>query len=321
MLVNAALLFAYFFFGKTNNTQAAQIANSVSGMWNATSTWAVGRVPASNDTITILPGNTVTITSSTTEYSNMKIIVQGTLKLNGNKKLLLCNSLIDIQAGASIVGANTGSEVIICGTSAWNGAMPGNGPMQIGATVLPVVLSSFNAESASNGTVNIAWETASEVNCDYFSVERSMDGNNFEVISSVKGAGNTSTSSKYSYIDDNPHSPVSYYRLKQVDFDGKFEIFKVVSVNLNPIREIVVYPNPVATGESATLQIPAEHEKTLQVSVMDAHGKKIFSQIIEKENASDDIFHFVTEKFPTSGTYFITAAGETNKYLKKIIVL
>jgi hypothetical protein len=51
------------------------------------------------------------------------------------------------------------------------------------------------------------------------------------------------------------------------------------------------------------------------------HGKKIFSQIIEKENASDDIFNFVTEKFPASGTYFITAAGASNKYLKKIVVL
>jgi hypothetical protein len=82
-----------------------------------------------------------------------------------------------------------------------------------------------------------------------------------------------------------------------------------------------VYPNPINTGQSVTVHIPAYSEKTLQVSVMDVQGKKIFSQIVEKENSSDNMIRFVTDKFPTAGTYFVTASGQANKYLKKIVVL
>lgn len=321
VLVNAALLFAYFYFGKADSTHASQLRNGGNGNWSSTSTWTLGRVPASDDTITVMANNTVTINTSTATYLNMKIIVYGTLHLNGGKKLALCNGMIDIMSGGKIEGDNGGSMVDICAVTVWNGTMPGNGPMQIGSTVLPVALAYFKAEASPGGSVNISWQTASEVNCDYFSVERSNDGSDFEIISRVQGAGNSSTTREYSYVDDNPHSPVSYYRLKQVDFDGKFEIFKTVPVNLKPVQELLIFPNPISAGESATVQIPAQDEKTLQVSVMDVNGKKIFSQIVEKEHASDNMIHFVTEKFPAAGTYFVTASGQANKYLKKIIVL
>lgn len=322
LLINAALLFAYFNFGKNENASGATMTAALTGFWNSPLTWTSGRVPASNDTLAIPAGKTITVTDQTPLYTNMRIIVYGTLYIIGGKKLNMCNGLIDIMAGGQIDGDNNGSTVDMCSNHVWDGSMPGNGPMQIsGSTILPVVLSSFDAESSKNGTVNISWQTASEVNCDYFSVERSADGNNFEELTRVKGAGNSTIARDYSYEDDNPHSPLSYYRLKQVDFDGKFEVFKTIPVNLNRVRDLVVYPNPVAAGQSATVQIPAEGEQTLQVSVIDVNGKKVFSQIVEKENASDNMIRFETEKFLSSGTYFVSASGQTNKYLKKIVVL
>lgn len=322
LLLNAAFVFSYFYFGKTENAYGAGMSATQNGYWSSSLTWSSGRIPSDNDTLTIPSGKTIVVTDQTPEYLNMRIIVYGTLHINGGKKLNMCNGIIDIMPGGEIEGDNTGSMVDMCANHVWNGSMPGAGPMQIsGTTILPVDLAYFKAEGATNGTVNVSWETASEVNCDYFSVERSLDGSNFEALSQVRGAGNTSTSHQYTYVDDNPHSPVSYYRLKQVDFDGKFEIFKVVSINLSLAHDIVVYPNPLATGESATVQIPAGGEKTLQVTVMDANGKQIFSQTLEKENASENVIHFVTEKFSKSGTYFITAFGQSNKYLKKIVVL
>jgi hypothetical protein len=321
LVVNAALIFAYFYFGKTNNSSASTVLNGSTGNWNSTSTWTIGRVPASNDTVTIMSGNTVTITGTTSTYNNMKIIVYGTLDIQGGKKLLLCNGMIDVMAGGKIIGDNGGSMVDICAVMAWNGAMPGDGPMQIGATVLPVELAYFNAERAGSGAVNLSWQTASEVNCDYFAVERSENGSDFQILDKVQGAGNSTIARQYSYVDANPHTPVSYYRLKEIDFDGASETFKVVSVNIASEHELVIYPNPVSTGESATVQIPAGNEKTLQVSVMDIHGKKIFSQLLEKENSSDNMIKFVTDKFPVAGTYFITASGLSSTYLKKIVVL
>jgi hypothetical protein len=86
-------------------------------------------------------------------------------------------------------------------------------------------------------------------------------------------------------------------------------------------QELVVYPNPVTQGEPVTIQVPAENEKSIQVFVTDIQGKQIFTKSFEKENASDNIIRCVTEKFPATGTYFITASGLTNTYLKKIVVL
>ena len=321
LLLNFGLVFTYFYFGNTNNLQASQIQSNGSGNWNSISTWSAGRIPESNDTVTIAAGTIVTVSASTSLYTNMKVIVYGTLHLNGGRKVSLCNGMIDVMQGGVITGDNGGSMVDICSVIVWNGNMPGIGPLQIVAPVLPVELAYFKAEVTKSATVNILWETASEINCDYFSIERSNNGTDFESISTVKGSGNTSSSVRYSYIDDNPHSPVSYYRLKEVDFDGKSQTFQVISVNVKPVSEMVVYPNPVQAGQSATLTIPAYTEKTLRVSVVDMQGKKIFSQIVEKETDLDNMIHLVTGKFPAAGTYFITASGITDTHMKKIIVI
>ena len=321
LLVNGALIFGYINFGKTENAYGSTMTTAAGGAWNSAATWSSARIPASNDTITIPAGKMVVITDMTPLYTSMKIIVYGTLHINGGKKLNMCNGIIDIRAGGEIEGDNTGSMVDMCSNFVWNGSMPGEGPMQItGNTVLPVELAYFKAEGTTNGTVNIFWQTASEVNCDYFSIERSADGKKFETITEVDGGGNSNTALQYSYLDMNPSSPVSYYRLKQVDFDGKSETFNVVSVNPKPQRELVVYPNPALQGETVTVQVPAESEKSIQVFVTDIQGKQIFTKSFEKENATDNTIRFVTEKFPATGTYFITASGVTNTYLKKIVV-
>ena len=111
---------------------------------------------------------------------------------------------------------------------------------------LPVELVSFRAEKAEK-QVNLTWETASEKNNDYFIIERSANGRNFEAIGKVKGAGNSNTVNAYAFADKNPMSGVSYYRLKQIDFDGKFEYSKIVSVTFESKLTSVVlaaYPNP-----------------------------------------------------------------------------
>jgi hypothetical protein len=87
--------------------------------------------------------------------------------------------------------------------------------------ILPVKLIAFNAV-LDNRKVNCTWETASEINNNYFTVERSTDGSHFESIGRVKGKGNTNTNTRYSFIDNNPFAGISYYRLKQTDFDNTY---------------------------------------------------------------------------------------------------
>jgi len=108
---------------------------------------------------------------------------------------------------------------------------------------LPVELLSFEAKPDQEVVCN--WTTATELNNDFFTVERSSDGRNFEKVGTVKGAGNSTQQHDYKFIDTKPYRGVSFYRLKQTDFNGKSESFEKVAVNLSlPATPISVYPVP-----------------------------------------------------------------------------
>jgi hypothetical protein len=107
---------------------------------------------------------------------------------------------------------------------------------------LPVELISFSANTLS-GEIQIQWETASEKNNDHFIVEKKWQNNDWRNIEVIKGAGNSNTLIQYSIRDLNPISGTQYYRLKQVDTDGKFEYSHVLRVDYGVNRQ-EVFPNP-----------------------------------------------------------------------------
>ena len=120
------------------------------------------------------------------------------------------------------------------------------GPYFSISIVIPVELVSFNA-NAQNKTVKLDWLTASERNNAYFDIQRSANGRNWTSIGIVKGNGTSAAKNTYKFTDDTPLSSVNYYRLKQVDFDGKFDYSPTVSVNmLTNGKGLTVYPNPVS---------------------------------------------------------------------------
>jgi hypothetical protein len=95
---------------------------------------------------------------------------------------------------------------------------------------LPIELISFEANLNANNQVDIFWSTASEQNNDFFTIERSIDGLNWEIVATVAGAGNSTNRIDYAAYDLRPLSGISYYRLKQTDYDGAFEYSNIVSV-------------------------------------------------------------------------------------------
>jgi hypothetical protein len=112
---------------------------------------------------------------------------------------------------------------------------------------LPIELSEFSGKLAPEG-VRLDWETASEINNDHFEIERSSNGADFEKIGTVDGHGTTTVLHKYSLLDQKPLSGLSYYRLKQVDFDGESTYSKVISISNFPDQdqnELLIYPIPV----------------------------------------------------------------------------
>ena len=112
---------------------------------------------------------------------------------------------------------------------------------------LPIELISFSA-NCHNQNLVIKWTTASETNNDYFTIERSTDAANWIIIKTVDGARNSSTIQNYSFTDSTTATSISYFRLKQTDFDGKSKYSKVITIknckeNLAP-DNLVIYPNP-----------------------------------------------------------------------------
>ncbi|HPD53911.1 MAG TPA: T9SS type A sorting domain-containing protein, partial [Bacteroidia bacterium] len=116
-------------------------------------------------------------------------------------------------------------------------------------TALPIELKSFDANPESEGSVTLSWVTASEINNDYFTLERSTDGMHYSVINKQPGAGNSTTERYYSFTDTEPDDGDNFYRLTQTDYDGKFETFDPVHVyvkNKNASGAAIAnaYPNP-----------------------------------------------------------------------------
>ncbi len=117
---------------------------------------------------------------------------------------------------------------------------------------LPIQLIDFTAQTFGD-KVQLNWATASEFNNHYFTVQRSSDGIEFEKVGEVMGAGTTTLEKQYQLIDLTPKSGISYYRLKQTDFDGKFTFSHVVSVDMEDKSGFAITPNFGKSGFNAVL--------------------------------------------------------------------
>ncbi|HNS11879.1 MAG TPA: hypothetical protein PKM97_04640 [Bacteroidia bacterium] len=170
---------------------------------------------------------------------------------------------------------------------------------------LPVELTDFTAAIVGDKTL-VSWQTASEINNDYFTVERSADGQYFEAIGLVEGSGNTTNSNSYSFTDDSPLGGTSFYRLRQTDYDGKFEIFEPVSVNFKGMntefRVESVGPNPFTDNIRIDYFSPDNSELTLVVTGLD--GSLAYTSRVSATGGSGSIS---TGQLPelSSGIYIL----------------
>ena len=116
------------------------------------------------------------------------------------------------------------------------------GPVCFG--ILPVELIAFTANGTEKG-VELKWETASEINNDYYDLQHSTDGINFQTIHQAKGFLNSIENKSYSYVHTQPSNGDNYYRLQQVDLDGKRNSISTRVVTFKTAKEIRLFPNPV----------------------------------------------------------------------------
>jgi hypothetical protein len=144
--------------------------------------------------------------------------------------------------------------------------------------VLPITLLGFNAIINENYLVEINWTTTSEINNNYFTIERSNDLKNFEVIDVVKSKnGNSNVTQSYNLMDRNPIKGTSYYRLKQTDYDGQYEYFAPVAVTVkSTYDDVTVYPNPVTGNGYLTFSSLKDDEQT--VVIYDVAGRLVYQK-------------------------------------------
>ena len=114
------------------------------------------------------------------------------------------------------------------------------------ATPLPIKLAYFEIDKTTDNFVAVEWKTFNEVNNAFFVVEKSKDLTYWEIVEEVEGAGFSTEEQFYNLIDAQPYNGTSYYRLKQIDFDGQEEIFRPEAITLSIDKPIFVYPNPAS---------------------------------------------------------------------------
>jgi hypothetical protein len=154
---------------------------------------------------------------------------------------------------------------------------------------LPIELLSFDAVTIDNRYVELVWQTSSETNNNYFTIERSKDGNTWEAIDQIDGAGTSNVLNNYVNVDKNPHQGVSYYRLKQTDYDELYTYSQIRSADIsNKESSIKVYPNPtsssfVLTGDDSEL----ESIKITNMLGQDVTGSTIISKVEEAKYMID----------------------------------
>lgn len=150
-------------------------------------------------------------------------------------------------------------------------------PFGIGAAplnTLPVELLTFDAEKKEETTF-LTWKTAQEDNSHSFEVERATENTRFSRIGTIAAAGNSNAILNYSFTDTRPSDGVNYYRLKQVDIDGKFDYSNIIAVNFGKPDKLLLSPNPATT--LLNIKLP-KNKRYTSLSIMDATGKVVLQR-------------------------------------------
>ena len=182
-------------------------------------------------------------------------------------------------------------------------------------TTLPVRWQSFEA-TRNTKSVTLSWATASEVNNDYFTVERSLNNQNWFEQINIKGSGNSTITNKYNYIDNLDASINNfdlYYRIKQVDFDGKFSLSKtlIVKTNTNDINNKVI-PNPNNGKFIYFSQEPVLQSGELKI--INSQGSEVGKLIINNTETPIDISNL------PKGVYYLIFNNNGNSFKTTVVI-
>lgn len=229
-----------------------------------------------------------------------------------------CQSSFAQQANVSSGGNATGSggsvsysvgQVFFSGNSGTGGSVSQGVQQSFNNAALPVTLVAFEAipVTVENGQqVLVRWETTSETNNDFFTVERSVNGTKFAELIRVNTAGNSKERKKYSWADPLPFPGVSYYRLKQTDLDQTFAYSTLRAVRIDNPAKTMAYPNPV----HSYLHLRAIKNEIRSYQIFDLSGRLVEDSKLAKGENEINMSRFS----PAAYLIRIVADSEINQF-------
>ncbi|MEQ8809227.1 MAG: T9SS type A sorting domain-containing protein, partial [Imperialibacter sp.] len=274
------------------------------------------------------------ITGSITSIGKLEIKGGGTVTLNGGSVestgdgvVIESGAVLNLANGSSIVAStgviNSGSINADGSGNSISGGVSGSGyvdpdlgdcSVSCSDGALPIEMLFFNG--IENGSSSkLRWATGSELNNHFFEVYKSYDGVNFSKIGKVEGNGTTTERKDYKFEDEG-FSRSSYYRLKQIDFDGTFEYSKTIRVTKHQNTNSFFWPNPLLKGDQFTLATGSRNQVTIAIS--DLNGKSIYGA---SGSESDVASQF--EKFSNSlekKIYLISIKTEFGQLTERLVV-
>ncbi len=268
--------------------------------------------PASGDILVIPTGCTVTVNANLNVSNTVTLQIYGTLNFSVSSNQLNMNSgsNITVFTGGSISGSSNSNQIKIgSGGAEWSGPGTSAGPFVItnGSSTLPIELIEFFGTCETNG-VKLNWSTATELNNDYFSIERSINGFDWLSIAIMEGGGTRKTLKHYTFTDHILNeAKIYYYRLKQVDFDKSSSTSKLISVSCQQSFEIesTIFPNPASNEFNVQFNLKQEVAE-VWLSVNNAIGEIVLESELKLVNGVN------TFSFPISfesGLYTIVFSG------------
>lgn len=235
----------------------------------------------------------------------------------GQGVLIFTKSFPSLNSNVTTLYGNGGSNNTPATTYAQGGGGPNNAGV-FGSGILPIQLLNFDAIQNGN-VVETFWTTASEFNNDYFTLERSENGTDFKKVAIINGAGTSNNILEYTETDYKPFKGISYYRLKQTDFNGKNTFSQIVMVNYLFSKNVIrIYPNP-SNGEDLKISLENFENSEVLVVLRDVSGKEYYSKLLViLENS--EIIGIDPESKLAAGTYIITATSNNLLYSRKLII-
>ena len=177
---------------------------------------------------------------------------------------------------------------------------------------LPVELTAFTG-TAVDKTILLSWNTASEQNNDYFEIQHSGDGKTFRPIGNLNGAGTSTSSKDYAFVDENPNAGVNYYQLVQHDVDGRTSTSFTIALNSKIANsKLDVY----AGGEHLKIFISSANQTNGKLQVFEIGGKRLISKNISLDRGYNTLnLPFTVQP----GIHFVRFTSDSENLVKKFI--